>query len=106
MKKITLPFTPENLKSLLTEVISKQSTFTHQDLAEWCWDYTVELEDVDFENEYEYDAISVARDIECQWDLYLCNSYKWEELQNLDMSNVLLPYEWFVEWLNKLESVK
>ena len=48
-------------------------------------------------------AVIVARDIECQWDLFLVNSYSLKELQKIDLSKVKLPQEWFIQWLEQLK---
>ncbi|RRN67738.1 hypothetical protein EI200_21725 [Peribacillus simplex] len=50
-------------------------------------------------------AFSVARDIECQWDLYLINTYSDKELRTLDLSQVSLPQEWLLKWFEELNSV-
>ncbi|MGG3449925.1 hypothetical protein [Domibacillus aminovorans] len=57
-----------------------------------------------FEEDEEFDEIAfgIARDIECQRDLFLVNTYSSEELQNLDLSKVKLPQDWFIEWLKQL----
>ena len=47
-------------------------------------------------------AVIVARDIECQWDLFLVNSYSLKELENIDLSKVKLPQEWYIQWLEEL----
>ena len=47
-------------------------------------------------------TISIAADVDCQWDLYLVNTYSISELQSLDFSEVRLPTEWFADWLKQL----
>lgn len=60
---------------------------------------------LDSDNTSEFDrAISIAADVDCQWDLYLANTYKLQELQKLDFAAVRLPPEWFQDWLMKLTS--
>jgi len=34
--------------------------------------------------------------------LFLVNTYSLKELQNLDLSKVKLPQDWFIEWLKQL----
>ncbi|WP_018393255.1 hypothetical protein [Bacillus sp. 37MA] len=53
-------------------------------------------------NDFDSIAFGIARDIECQWDLFLENTYSSEELQNLDLPKVKLPQDWFIEWLKQL----
>ena len=53
-------------------------------------------------NAFDNMTFRIARDIECQWDLFLVNTYSLEELQNLDFSKVKLPQDWFIEWLKQL----
>jgi len=48
-------------------------------------------------------AVSVAADVDCQWDILLVNTYKIEALQILDFSSVRLPVEWFTDWLKVLK---
>ncbi|MGE7187123.1 hypothetical protein ACQKKK_25085 [Peribacillus sp. NPDC006672] len=50
-------------------------------------------------------AFSVARDFECQWDLYLIHTYSDKELRILDLSQVSLPQEWLLKWLEELNNV-
>jgi hypothetical protein len=50
----------------------------------------------------EINAFSIAEDIDCQWELYLANSYTLEQLQVLDKSKIKLPEDWFKDWLSKI----
>lgn len=60
------------------------------------------LLDVDCEPEVDR-AVGVAAHVDCQWDLFLANTYKLEELRTLDFSSVRLPVEWFTEWVKELK---
>ena len=51
-------------------------------------------------------AIRVAADVDCQWDLFLANTYTLSQLRELDFSVVRLPVDWFVDWLNQLKNLK
>ncbi|MDN3439452.1 hypothetical protein QMA04_15280 [Planococcus sp. APC 3900] len=59
-----------------------------------------EEEDLDDQNEL---AFSIARDIECQWDLYDHGFPSYEKLMRADLSILELPPEWFKEWAAKLD---
>ncbi|MEK5209774.1 hypothetical protein [Psychrobacillus sp. FSL H8-0510] len=67
------------------------------------------FEDVDDKTEDLNDrdelAFVIAREIECQWDLYLINTYSVKELRTLDLSQVSLPQEWLLKWLKELNSL-
>lgn len=101
-QQIILTHTPDNLQHLLIQVKNKTNLFTHEELADWCCDYTVKLQNVELNTKLEITALSVATDIDSQWELYLVNSYTLEQLQTLDKSKVNLPEDWFKEWLSKI----
>ncbi len=44
----------------------------------------------------------IIQEVDMEWDLYLVNKYKPEQLRRLDLSLVNLPKEWFAEWLKRL----
>jgi hypothetical protein len=48
-------------------------------------------------------AIRIAADVDCQWDLFLANSYTLDQLRRLDFSAVRLPMEWFLDWERQLK---
>jgi hypothetical protein len=62
------------------------------------------LEEDDLD-EKEEKALAVAKDIECQWDLYIVNSFSLKELKTLDQSKVDLPQDWFQKWLEELNTI-
>jgi hypothetical protein len=101
-RQINVNHTAENLKQLLIQVLNKNNLFTQEELADWCCDYTEKIRDVDLGTQFEINAFSVAEDIDCQWELYLTNSYTVEQLQVLDKSKVDLPEDWFKNWLSKI----
>lgn len=51
-------------------------------------------------------AIGIAADVDCQWDLFLANTYTLEQLRQLDFAAVRLPPEWFLDWLRQLSSTE
>ncbi|MGA4719764.1 hypothetical protein [Fictibacillus nanhaiensis] len=36
----------------------------------------------------------ITRGIECQWDLYLVNTYTFKQLKALDLNTVSMPEDW------------
>jgi len=102
-KLIDLPFCTQSLEQILAwGAMSEGSPHTHQEIAHWCDRMHMSLFDVDCEPDVDR-AISVAADVDCQWDLFLVNTFKLEELQTLDFASVRLPVEWFTDWLNQLK---
>ncbi|TVX84130.1 hypothetical protein FQP34_02635 [Peribacillus simplex] len=101
---IDFPFSSENLKNLLSTVSRKENRFSQFEFIKWCDNLTMAFEEDEAEvsNELDEIAFGIARDIECQWDLFLVNTYSFKELQNLDLSKVNLPQDWFIEWLKQL----
>ena len=49
-------------------------------------------------------VVRIAADVDCQWDLYLINTYSLKELQQLDFSTIKLPLEWFEDWRSELDA--
>ncbi|MFJ7971810.1 hypothetical protein [Psychrobacillus sp. NPDC096389] len=65
----------------------------------WCDNLTMAFDDDGDElNEYDSLAFGIARDIECQWDLF----WSEKELRNIDQSELELPLSWFIEWSKEL----
>lgn len=102
-KKIDLPFTIESLRSVLLWGISPNGgDYSHQDIAHWCDRFHMAKFDVETDRAMDI-ATSVAADVDAQWDMFLANTYKLEELQNLDFRQVSLPVEWFMDWSSQLD---
>lgn len=102
---IKLPYTSENFRELLDAVCREENEFSHCDFAIWCDNLTMVFDDeCDELNEYDSTVKSIARDIECQWDLYLINTYSPEELQIMDLNQVSLPQEWLHKWLREFNT--
>ncbi|MCM3744331.1 hypothetical protein M3193_09270 [Sporosarcina luteola] len=104
---IKLPYTSENFRTLLDTVCRGENEFSQYDFAMWCDNLTMAFDDDEGEELNEYDSLvnGIARDIECQWDLYLINTYSLKELQTLGFSQVSLPQEWLLKWLKELNSL-
>ena len=101
---ITLVYSSENLKNLLNMICRKENSFSQYDFSKWCDNLTMAFHDDEQEELSEVDSLAmcIAKDIECQWDLFLINNYSLKDLQNLDLSKVALPHHWFIEWLKEL----
>jgi len=101
---INLEFTRENtIKLLLWGEKPDDSPYSHKQIAEWCERFWNKYCDVDTSEEIEK-IMPVLADVETQWDLYLANTYKLEELQKLNFEKVLLPIDWFSEWLKEVNA--
>ena len=101
-EKILEPFTVEHLSYLLTEGAKLSDyRYTHQQIADWCRRWLIEIvnERLDSPNTI-YD---IVQDIDAQWDLHLFNTYTYEDLIKLDLSQIRLPLEWFVNWSDRLK---
>ncbi|WP_409276180.1 hypothetical protein V1499_11360 [Neobacillus sp. SCS-31] len=101
---INLPYIYENLILLLTQISKGKNNFSEYDFAQWCDNFTMIFEDDEVSKNTEH-ALLIARDIECQWDLFLADTYSIEELQKMDLTKVKLPLEWYERWLEELHEV-
>lgn len=99
---ITHEYSYINLKTLLEEICKNKNTFSHYEFAKWYDNLTMIFDDREWDDE-ETVMIGVARDIECQWDLFLVNTYSLEELQSNDLSKVELPQQWFIDWKKEMD---
>ncbi|MDF2066823.1 hypothetical protein [Bacillus sp. Cr_A10] len=106
---INLPYTFDNLKELLNNICKRENKFSQYEFAKWCDNFTMAFEDDEHDaddlNDKDEFALGVARDIECQWNLYLINTYSDKVLQTLDLSQVALPQEWLLNWFEELNSL-
>lgn len=103
---IDLPLTAESLRTLLSFGASAASPFTHQQIAHWAYRFWWECEEgslVETEDPTLELAADVAFDVNAQWNLFLSNTYRLDELQALDFSAVELPRAWFDEWQRRLD---
>ncbi|RDU38756.1 hypothetical protein DRW41_04135 [Neobacillus piezotolerans] len=82
---INLPYIYENLIVLLTQIIKGKNNFSDYDFAQWCDNFTIIFEDDEVSKNTEH-VLLIAGDIECQWDLFLVNTYSIEELQKMDLT--------------------
>jgi hypothetical protein len=96
-KEIDLPFTKESMVTVLTWGMNQEdSEYSHQEIAHWCDRFHLASEEND--NELDPKIIDIAADVDAQWDIFLANTYSFEQLQELKYSEVQLPVEWFKEW--------
>lgn len=103
-KAIDLSYTVNSLITVLTWGLNPQeSKFTHQDICYWCDRFHMAMFDVDTDNAMDV-AAGVACDVDAQWGMYLANTYKLEELQKLDFSQVQIPIDWFNDWLVQIKN--
>lgn len=101
-RHIDLPFGVDSLRKVLEWGTKPEGApFTHHEIAHWCDRMFMAFLDTDSEPKLAK-AVRVAADVDCQWDLFLANSYSVTELQRLDFSKVQLPLEWFSDWLINL----
>jgi hypothetical protein len=100
---IPLPFATESLRQVLDWGAHPDAApYTHREIAHWCDRMHMQFLDTDEAPDMEA-AIRIAADVDCQWDLFLANSYTLDQLRQLDFSAVRLPTEWFLDWQRQLE---
>ena len=103
-ERLALPFVPESVVQVLRMGAAPEtSPYCHQDIAHWCERFWNQFADVDAPPEIER-LLPVLADVECQWDLFLANTFSLSELQKLDFTAVRLPTEWFNGWLQQVEA--
>jgi len=101
---IKLEFTRENtIKLLLLGETPEKSPYSHKQIAEWCERFWNKYNDIDASEEID-NLMPVLADVETKWDLYLANTYTLDELQKGNFENVILPIEWFTEWLRDINA--
>jgi hypothetical protein len=96
-KKIDEPFNIQALDDLLKDGSKNtDSKYSHQQIADWCRRWFVEI--IKERMEAPEPVYDIVQDIDAQWDLFLFNTYTHEDLLHLDLSKVKLPLEWFTGW--------
>ena len=66
---INLPYSFESLMELLSRISTNESNFSHYDFVQWRDNLTMVFDGTELSPIVE-NAVRVARDIECQWDLF------------------------------------
>ncbi|WP_341285301.1 hypothetical protein [Priestia megaterium] len=97
-------YTPDSLKKVIKLAVI--DSISHKDLVDWCENYLQETSkdtSISVNRRLNKKAIMVALDIENQWELYLSNTYTFEELQKLEQKEVKMPKEWLMEWDNSIQ---
>jgi len=103
---IDLEFNKQNfIKLLKLGAEGNQVIYSHKQISDWCDKFWAKyyLDDLDIPEEIEC-ILSVLADVETQWDLYLVNTYRLEQLQNIDYESVKLPCNWFRNWLGEIDT--
>ncbi|ALS75746.1 hypothetical protein AUC31_11300 [Planococcus rifietoensis] len=98
---INLPYSCENLKTLLDTICKKENKFPQVDFCMWCDNVTMAWDEEDLDDQDQL-AFVIARDIEAQWDLYWYEFYSHEQLMKMDLTKLELPPDWFKEWVAEL----
>ncbi len=76
------------------------SPYSHKQIAEWCDRYWCEYLDIDAAPEVKR-LLPVLADVDVQWDLYLANTYSFDQLRSMSLAQVQLPVAWFKDWLRQ-----
>jgi hypothetical protein len=101
---VTLPFTPEAVIQVLEwGSHPERSPYSHKKIAGLCDRFWCQYIDVDAIPEVERLPPTLTN-VETQWDLYLANTYKIEELRSYSFEDERLPIEWFQDWLSKVKA--
>lgn len=95
-------FTYSNLFQFLNEIIEDRFKYAQKDFVDWCVRGWCKYMDVDIEDKSLEKTIKIFADVDCQWDLYLANTYSLSELQNMNYYEVKLPKEFYENWKNEL----
>jgi hypothetical protein len=100
-KPADMPFTREAaIQMLKWGAVPESSPYSHKAIAEWCDRFWCQYLEIDPEPEIEK-LLPILTDVETQWDLYLANTYSIDELRAGDFEQVLIPTEWFNDWLRQ-----
>ncbi|NGY88856.1 hypothetical protein F6Y05_38400 [Bacillus megaterium] len=97
-------YTADSLKKVIKLAVI--NSISHKDLVDWCEEFLQETSkdtSISINRSKNKKAIMVALDIENQWELYLSNTYTFEELQKLEQKEVKMPKQWLEEWDNSIQ---
>ncbi|WP_394555489.1 hypothetical protein C1N61_28590 (plasmid) [Priestia aryabhattai] len=97
-------YTADSLKKVIKLAVI--NSISHKDLVDWCEEFLQETSkdtSISINRSKNKKAIMVALDIENQWELYLSNTYTFEELQILEQKEVKMPKQWLEEWDNSIQ---
>ncbi|MDU9693854.1 hypothetical protein O0Q50_21990 [Priestia aryabhattai] len=97
-------YTADSLKKVIKLAVI--NSISHKDLVDWCEGFLQENSkdtSISINRSKNKKAIMVALDIENQWELYLSNTYTFEELQILEQKEVKMPKQWLEEWDNSIQ---
>ncbi|MED4285357.1 hypothetical protein P4679_25880 [Priestia megaterium] len=97
-------YTADSLKKVIK--LALFNSISHKELVNWCEDFLQETTKdtrISKDRSLNKKAIMVALDIENQWELFLSNTYTFEELQKLDQKKVEMPKQWLEKWDNSIQ---
>ncbi|MGF9891003.1 hypothetical protein [Priestia megaterium] len=92
-------YTADSLKKVIK--LALINSISHKELVDWCEDFLQEATkdtSISKDRSLNKKAIMVALDIENQWELFLSNTYTFEELQELNQNKVKFPKQWLEKW--------
>jgi hypothetical protein len=97
---IELSFTKEHFIQLLEMMLTEQEIkYTNEQFVAWCESNVRKCRDDGQTGDIDM-LLDILKDVDAQWELYLVNTYSFEQLSVLDLSSVQLPKEYFQEWLD------
>ena len=96
-----MPFTPESAIQMLEWGANPDaSPYSHKQIAEWCDRFWCQYRDIGVPPEIEK-LLPILTEVETQWDLYLANTYTYEQLRSQSFESERVPVEWFKTWLSQ-----
>ena len=102
-EKIVLPFTVESARQVLGWGAFDEGSrpYSHRDIAHWSSRFCETYRDVDTEESLTR-VLRVLEDVDAQWEMYLFNTYAFDELPRIDLDTVRLPTSWFARWAGEV----
>jgi hypothetical protein len=107
--EIPLPFSKQNLRKVIRDIIINNSSYSHEALVEWCSQLSDHILWNELDSHLEEIGIDeitfeVINDIEGQWDSFLVDEYDADEFYSIDLSKVQLPEKWLKDWYIRLSN--
>lgn len=100
---IAQPFAPDSVRQVLQWGLASDAPYSHEDIAAWCERFWSKYLDEAAPHEIER-VLPILADVDAQRDLFIANTYTFDELKVLDLSQVRLPEAWFVDWLRAIDA--
>ncbi|MCY1209846.1 hypothetical protein D9M68_555590 [compost metagenome] len=96
---VDMPFTVAAAVQMLRwGALSAGSPYSHEKIAEWCDQFWCQYLEVDAPPDVER-LLPILTAVDTQWDLFLTNTYSFQELRTGSFEQVRMPVEWFEQWL-------